>query len=128
MLYLAITASRAYDRATASTPHPEVERLCPGKPQGRIIFSKVVRWTSHLQKVRHTSRTCGTNFFNAIGPGEPKLWDFDGSVIWRYLIFWTHLEFLDAGKKWIFVERRPRAFQPCVTDHFNAIPCRPSGA
>ena len=109
MLYLAVTASRACDHATASPPHPEVEQLCLGKS------AKVVRLTSHLQKVRTTSRTYGMNFFHAIGQGEAKLWDFDRSVIWRYLIFWTHSEFFDAGKKWIFVERRPRAFEPGVT-------------
>ena len=81
VLYLAVTASSACDRATASPPHPEIERLCLGKPQGCIIFFKVVRLTSHLQKVRTTSRTCGMNFVNAIGLGEAKLWDFDGSVI-----------------------------------------------
>ena len=57
MLYLAVTASCACDRATASPPHPEVEWLCPGKPQGRIIFFKVVRLTSYLQKVSTTSQT-----------------------------------------------------------------------
>ena len=55
------------------------------------------------------------NFFNVIGLGEAKLWDFYGSVIWRYLIFLTPVEIFDEKIKWIFVERRPRAFQLCVT-------------
>ena len=67
--------------------------------------------------------TCCVKFFNVIGLYKAKLWDFDGSVIWRYLIFFDPS--INFGREYKIHIRRedakgfPTMCHMCHCDHLT---------